>query len=119
MPTSREFAGGIETEIGHRHHPEERTDRDNLAEALLSHDRENRFQHAEHTEDIRFKLCPCILQAVFFERTSLGEAGIVHEQIDAPRASQDRLYAYLNGCLRTDVQREQFKAASSVVQRRA
>ena len=26
----REFAGGIETEIGHRHHPEERTDRDNL-----------------------------------------------------------------------------------------
>lgn len=77
------------------------------------------FQHAEHTEDIRFKLCPCILQAGFFERARLRQSGIVHQQIDAPGAPQDRLYACLNGCLRTDVQREQFKAGSLVVQRRA
>src|SRR6266567_300569 len=96
-----EFAGCIETEIGHSHHPEERTDRDNLATSLPAHDRKDRFQHTEYTEHIRFKLCPRILQAVFFERASLGKASIVHQQIDAPGTLQDRLSAYLNGCLRT------------------
>jgi hypothetical protein len=86
---------------------------------LLAHDREDRFQHAENTEHIRFKLCPRILQAVFFDRTSLGKASIIHQQIDAPRAFQDRLYACLNGCLRTDVKRKQFKAAGGVVRRSA
>src|SRR5258708_24407282 len=107
----REFAGGIETEIGHSHHPEERTDCDNLAARLPEPDGDDRFQHAEHTEHIRFKLCTRILQAVFFERASLGKASIVHQQIDAPGTLQYRLYAYLNGCLRIDVQRKQFKAA--------
>ncbi len=73
----------------------------------------------QYPEHIRFKLCPRILQAVFFERATLGKAGIVHQQIDAPRTLQDRLYTCLNGCLRTDVQREQFKAASSIVRRSA
>src|SRR5712692_11417853 len=109
-----EFAGCIETEIGHSHHPQERTDRDNLAASLPAHDREDRLQHAEHTEHIGFKLCPSILQAVFFERASLSKTSIVHQQIDAPRALQDRLYAFLNGCLRTDVQLKPFKAARSV-----
>src|SRR5713101_2559434 len=108
----REFAGGIETEIGHSHHPEERTDCDNLAAPLLAHDGDDRFQHAEHTKHIRFKLCTRILQAGFFERASLGKASIIHQQIDAPGTLQDLLYTCLNGCLRIDVQRKQFKAAS-------
>src|SRR5260370_27186964 len=112
-----EFAGCIETEIGHSHHPQERTDRDNLAASVQAYDREDRLQHAEHTEHIGFKLCPRILQAVFFERASLGKTSIVHQQIDAPRAIQDGLYAFLNGCLRTDVQLKQFKAARSVAPR--
>src|SRR5260370_10526156 len=111
----REFAGGIETEIGHSHYPEERTDCDNLAAPLPAHDGDDRFQHAEHTEHIRFKLCTRILQAVFFERASLGKASIIHQQIDAPGTLQDLLYTCLHGCLRIDVQRKQFKAASSVV----
>src|SRR5258708_2473188 len=115
----REFAGGIETEIGHSHHSEERTDRDYLAVPLPTHDREDRLEHAEYTEDIGFKLCPRIFQAVLFERTSLGKASIVHQQIDAPGTLQDRLYACLNGCLRTDIQRKQFKAASSAVRKSA
>src|SRR5258708_35101939 len=106
-----EIAGGLEPGIGPSPAPKDTNDFDNPGAPLPAHDGDDRFQHAEHTEHIRFKLCTRILQAVFFERASLGKASIVHQQIDAPGTLQYRLYAYLNGCLRIDVQRKQFKAA--------
>src|SRR5260221_7099007 len=115
----REFAGGIQPEIADRHHPHEGTHCNNLASTLFSHDRQDRFEHTEHTENVRVKLCSCLFQAGFFERARLREAGIVHQQIDAPGAVQDRLDAHLYGCLRSDIQREQFHAGSLVVCRRA
>ncbi len=95
----------------------ERTDGDDLAATLLTHGRQDRLEHAEDTEHIRFKLCPRVIQAVFFERTSLSVARIVHEQIDAPCSLQDGLDACLDRDLRADVERKHFIASSRVVYR--
>src|SRR6266702_51096 len=81
-----------------------------LAAALLPHSWQDRLEQAQHTEHIRVKLGPCLLQAILFERPSLRISSIVDEQIGAPGSLQDGLDAGL----RTHVEGKYVVGASRV-----
>jgi hypothetical protein len=109
QPFDRELAGAVDARKGHAEDAAQRADVDDVAGALLAHDRQRGAADAQHAEEVGLHLRARVGDGRVFDRSHQGPAGVVHHRVETAgffhngghRARHGVIVVYVHGSMST------------------